>query len=106
MAVRINKGGWILIFLIGVGLVGYALNKYGVFNFPSLTGANKVASSEAVDTSKPLLVPASATEQSSLVRVRVNIWVGCAPGLVANGGLDTVPGSIFDKNGVKVSFKI
>ena len=40
------------------------------------------------------------------VRVRVNIWVGCAAGLVANGGLDTVSGSIYDKKGLKVSFKI
>lgn len=40
------------------------------------------------------------------VRVRVNIWVGCAGGLVANGGLDTAPGSIFAKKGLKVSFKI
>jgi len=38
--------------------------------------------------------------------VRVNIWVGCVGGLVANGGLDTVPGSIYDGKGLKVSFKI
>ena len=38
--------------------------------------------------------------------MRVNIWVGCAPGLVANGGLDTVPDSIYAKKGLKVSFKI
>src|SRR5205823_10724879 len=40
------------------------------------------------------------------VRVRVNIWVGCVGGLVANGGLDTQPGSIYDGKGLKVSFKI
>jgi NitT/TauT family transport system substrate-binding protein len=40
------------------------------------------------------------------VRCRVNIWVGCVGGLAANGGLDTQPGSIFDKQGIKVSFKI
>jgi NitT/TauT family transport system substrate-binding protein len=40
------------------------------------------------------------------VRCRVNIWVGCAGGLAANGGLDTQPGSEFDKQGIKVSFKI
>ena len=40
------------------------------------------------------------------MRVRVNIWVGCAAGLVANGGLDTAGGSIYDKKGLKVSFKI
>ena len=40
------------------------------------------------------------------MRVRVNIWVGCVGGLVANGDLDTVPGSIYAKKGLKVSFKI
>jgi len=40
------------------------------------------------------------------IRCRVNIWVGCAGGLAANGGLDTQPGSIFDQLGLKVSFKI
>src|SRR6266480_7242822 len=44
--------------------------------------------------------------ETNEVRVRVNIWVGCAGGLVANGGLDTVPGSIYDGKGLKVSFKI
>ncbi len=107
MSVRINKGGWILIFLIGLGLVGYALNKYGVFSLSSLTSGSKAGSKEAVDTSKPLVLPASATtEESPVVRVRVNIWVGCAAGLVANGGLETLPDSIFDKQGLKVSFKI
>jgi NitT/TauT family transport system substrate-binding protein len=45
-------------------------------------------------------------QETSEVRVRVNIWVGCAGGLVANGGLDTAPGSIFARKGIKVSFKI
>src|SRR5947208_9915588 len=44
--------------------------------------------------------------ETNEVRVRVNIWVGCAGGLVANGGLDTAPGSIYDQKGLKVSFKI
>ena len=101
MAVRIEKGGWILIFLIGLGLVGYGLHKYDVINIPRLLGKKPAA---VVDPSKPL--PASGSEENNLVRVRVNIWVGCAGGLVANGGLDTAPGSIYDKKGIKVSFKI
>ena len=40
------------------------------------------------------------------MRVRVNIWVGCVGGLVANGGLDTAAGSIYANKGLKVSFKI
>ena len=38
--------------------------------------------------------------------MRVNVWVGCVGGLVANGGLDTQPDSIYGKKGLKVSFKI
>jgi outer membrane protein OmpA-like peptidoglycan-associated protein len=109
MAVKIEKGGWVLIFLIGLVLVGYSLNRYNVIDLQKLTGK---ASSESgaggvvVDTSKPLVLPVSSSETGSEVRVRVNIWVGCAGGLVANGGLDTAQDSIFDKKGLKVSFKI
>ncbi len=109
MAVKIEKGGWALIFLMGAGLVGYALNRYNIVDLGSLFGGGgeKAASggSGKVDTSKPLpdLTKESATNN---VRIRVNIWVGCVGGLVANGGLDTAPGSIYDKKGLKVSFKI
>jgi len=109
MAVKIEKGGWILIFLIGLVLVGYSLVRYGVVDMGKLTG-NKGGSSssgEKVDTSKPLEIPVSSTtDDSAEVRVRVNVWVGCVGGLVANGGLDTAPDSIFAKKGLKVSFKI
>ena len=110
MAVRIEKGGWLLIFLIGLGLVGYSLDKYGIVNLRGRFAARSdgAAGGSVVDTSKPLVLPAAAAADSGCgtVRVRVNIWVGCAAGLVANGGLDTVSGSIFDKKGLKVSFKI
>jgi NitT/TauT family transport system substrate-binding protein len=110
MAVRIEKGGWFLIFLIGLGLVGYSLDKYGIVNLRGRLGARSdaPANGSAVDTSKPMVLPASDAADSACrnVRVRVNIWVGCAAGLVANGGLDTASGSIFDKKGLKVSFKI
>ncbi|MCC7154320.1 MAG: OmpA family protein [Bryobacterales bacterium] len=105
MAVRIEKGGWILIFLVGLALVGYSLDKYGVIDISGLLGKKAAApGGTAVDTTKPL--PVSGSVDKKDVRVRVNIWVGCAGGLVANGGLDTTPGSIYDKKGLKVSFKI
>ena len=106
MAVRIEKGGWLMIFLIGLGLFGYALNRYGLFD-SWLGGGSKspAGKSETVDTTKPLSTAPSSSE-SNQVRLRVNIWVGCVGGLVANGGLDTAAGSIFDKKGLKVSFKI
>src|SRR6516162_11888748 len=62
-----------------------------------------------VGTALCLLINSGSTGRaaaSNAVRVRVNIWVGCVGGLVANGGLDTAPGSIYSKKGLKVSFKI
>lgn len=53
-----------------------------------------------------LSLPVAMGAEANTVRVRVNIWVGCVGGLVANGALDTAPGSIYAKKGLKVSFKI
>src|SRR5664279_1220377 len=104
MALRIEKGGWLVIGLIGVGLVGYSLNKYGFLDSVK-PGSSKGSSAGAkVDPAKPL--PASASDETTEVRVRLNIWVGCVGGLVANGGLDTAAGSIYADKGLKVSFKI
>ncbi len=75
MALRIAKGGWVLIFLAAIVWLTYAL-------------------------------PGAQAAEANEVRVRVNIWVGCVGGLVANGGLDTAPSSIYAKKGLKVSFKI
>ncbi len=107
MALKIERGGWVLIFLIGAALVGYSLNRYGVID-PSkwAGGKNSSGSGETVDASKPLLLPAASSSDDAEVRVRVNVWVGCVGGLVANGGLDTLPDSIYGKKGLKVSFKI
>src|SRR6185369_16259281 len=103
MAVKIEKGGKILIFLMGLGLVFVGLNKYGYLdNILGSKGSSRGSSDAKVDTTQPLL----ASNGSNDVRVRVNIWVGCVAGLVANGGLDTVPGSIYGEKGMKVSFKI
>jgi NitT/TauT family transport system substrate-binding protein len=51
-------------------------------------------------------LPAARAAEANAVRVRINIWVGCVGGLVANGDLDTTPGSIYAQKGLKVSFKI
>ena len=109
MAVKIEKGGWVLIFLIGLALVGYSLNRYNLIDLDKWIGkkgAGSGGSGEVVDATKPLVLPVSSSESDAEVRVRVNIWVGCVGGLVANGGLDTAPESIFGKKGLKVSFKI
>src|SRR5438093_975093 len=110
MAVRIEKGGWILIFLVGLALVGYGLNRYGLFHLGKRSAASSQSSGNAqtngLDTSKPLSALAAGAAEAKDVRVRVNIWVGCAAGLVANGGLETAPGSIFADEGLNVPFKI
>jgi len=107
MAVKIEKGGVILIFLIGLALVGYSLVHYGVIDPSKWSGSKGSSSSEKVDTTKPLPpLATTSSDDSAEVRVRINVWVGCAGGLVANGGLETTPDSIFANKGVKVSFKI
>src|ERR1051326_1350481 len=108
MAMKIEKGGWILIFLIGAALVGYSLYKYDVIKIGKSSSGGSSGGGEKVDASQPLPVNVSDTRSSdnAEIRVRVNVWVGCAAGLVANGGLDTAPDSIFAQKGLKVSFKI
>ena len=88
---------------------GYSLNKYGVVNLGAVLGSKATGSvaPSAVDTVEAAgPAPHRATPETNDVRVRVNIWVGCVGGLVANGGLDTAPGSIYANKGLKVSFKI
>src|SRR5215470_5156705 len=104
MAVKIEKGGWLLIFLVGLALVGYALYRYDLIDLSQWGGSKSSGSREKVNTSEPL--PVAATSENPEIRVRLNVWVGCAAGLVANGGLTTQPDSIFDRKGLKVSFKI
>ena len=108
MAVKIEKGGWILIFLIGLALVGYSLVRYGVIDSSKFGGSGSSgkssSSGDRVDTTKPLELPVSSTtDDNAEVRIRVNVWVGCVGGLVANGGLETAPDSIFAKKGLKVT---
>src|SRR6202051_4816762 len=108
MAVKIEKGGWTLIFIIGLALVGYSLNRYGVVDLGGLFGSRAADKTPAapIDPSKPLSLPPSGAPEKKDVRVRVNIWVGCVGGLVANGGLDTATESIYGNKALKVSFKI
>ena len=102
MAVKLEPGGRILLILLGLGLIGYGLNRYGYLNLSKWKGGS--TSTAKVDTAKPL--PTNASSDTNEVRVRLNIWVGCVGGLVANGGLDTAAGSIYADKGLKVSFKI
>lgn len=108
MAVRIEKGGWILIFLVGAGLASYSLHRYGLLDLSRVFGDRPQRSSapkgDSVDPSQPL--PAKLAAETRAVRVRLNLWVGCAGGLVANGGLETRRGSIYNRKGLDVSFRV
>ena len=115
MAVRVEKGGWVLIFLIGLGLVGYSLYKYGVFE--------KIAPSAKVQTSAvpkrvdlPILnasytstVPAAALPGTSPgctdkpeVRMLVWAWNSQMGLMFANGGPQATAGSLMCKDGVNL----
>ena len=70
MAVKIERGGWVLIFLVGVALVGYSLNRYGVVDFSKWTGGKSSSGSgETVDATKPLLLPACVSRTSSPMQI-------------------------------------
>ena len=76
MAVKVERGGWVLIFLIGVALVGYSLNRYGVIDLSKWTGGKSASNSgEAVDASKPLLIPASSSSSSTITRRKAAVRI-------------------------------
>src|SRR5260370_15025474 len=107
MALKIERGGWVLIFLIGLALVGYSLNRYGVLDVSKWFGSKSGTSAPSgvkVDPAKPL--PVSAGGESKDVRVRVHIWLGCVGGLVANGGVEKPPGALLHPPGLQDTLHI
>ncbi len=109
MAVRIEKGGWALIFLAGAALVSYSLHRYRLVDLRAVFGEpgeiRKAA--PAAPAGEPLdPLPTRVSAASNELRVGVSGRVSCAGGLVANGGLETQSGSIFHDKGLRVSFSI
>lgn len=108
--VRIEKGGWAVIFLAGVGLVAYSAHQYrlvdlsAVFGTPNARPPARVRATEPAPSLDPL--PKDVYAASNEIRVRVNPRVACAPGLVANGGLETQQGSIYHRRGIRASFEV
>ena len=115
MAVKIEKGGWILIGLIGVGLVGYSLNKYGLLD--KIVPSAKVAESTvpkrvdlpALNPSVASNVPAAPLPGATagcndLPEVRMLVWAWNAQmGLMfANGGPQATSGSLMCKERVNL----
>src|SRR5258708_25041080 len=99
MAVKIEKGGWVLIGLVGVGLVGYSLNKYGVLE--KIAPSAKVAESTvpkrvdlpvmnpSLNSNVPAAaLPGAAPGCSDQPDVRMLVWAWNAQMclIIANGG--------------------
>jgi OmpA-OmpF porin, OOP family len=107
MAVRIEKGGWTLIFLIGAGLFGYSLYKYGLLDklIPSArvresTVPGKIDLPQVSPTGASN-VPAAALPTNKRgcddkPEVRLYLWAWNAQmGLMfANGGAQATAGSL------------
>ncbi len=117
MAVKIEKGGWVLIFLVGAGIFGYALKEYGVLD-KLIPGAKIRSSTEighidlptATSTSSsnvaPTNLPGSKRGCDDKPEVRFYHWAWNAQmGLMfATGGPQSSDGSLMCKEGVNLRF--
>jgi OmpA-OmpF porin, OOP family len=116
MAVKIEKGGWFLIFALGLGLVGYALNKYGILE--SLIPSAKVnqstdvarvdlptlSTSSAPVNVAPAAMPSGQRGCGDKPEVRFYHWAWNAQmGLMfASGGKEATKGSLMCDKGVNL----
>jgi len=115
MAVKIEKGGWFLIGLVGLGLVGYALKRYGVLDqiVPSAKTAestvpkrvdlpvlNPSLASNVIPAALPGAAPGCTAEQE--VRMLVWAWNAQMGLMFATGGPQATAGSLMCKEHVNL----
>jgi len=115
MAVKIEKGGWFLIGLVGLGLVGYALKRYGVLDqiVPSAKTAestvpkrvdlpvlNPSIASNVTPAALPGATPGCTAEQE--VRMLVWAWNAQMGLMFATGGPQATAGSLMCKEHVNL----
>jgi OOP family OmpA-OmpF porin len=115
MAFKIERGGYILIGLIGVGLVGYALKQYGMLDkiIPSakvtestvpkrvdLPVLNPSMTSNVVPAALPGSTPGCTNEPE--VRMLVWAWNAQMGLMFANGGPQATAGSLMCKEHVNL----
>src|SRR5215472_16362689 len=106
MPVKIEKGGWIFIFLIGASLVAYSFYRYGLlerFVPTAAIGQSSVppkadlpAANTSATSSVPVApLPGSAPGCTNLTEVRYLVWAWNAQmgAMFANGGPQATKGS-------------
>jgi OmpA-OmpF porin, OOP family len=119
MAVRIEKGGWMLMFAIGAGLVAYSGYKYGWLD-KLVPGAKTREAAVPAKANLPTLnidansgytppavtAPGSKPGCTKLPEVRMLVWAWNAQmgAMFANGGPQATNGSLMCKDGVNLKF--
>ncbi len=116
MGVKIEKGGWILIFLIGVALVGYSLKRYGILDrlvpsakvregvVPERADLPALGEPSSTATVQPAALPGTRPGCTDRPEVRLLLWAWNAQmGLMfANGGAQATNGSLVCQKGVNL----
>ena len=107
MAVKIEKGGWVLIFLVGASIAGYGLHKYGLLDkiMPSAKVREstevgrvelpKIQESAKIDVAAvPLPGSGRGCDDKPEVRFYVWAWNSQMGLMFANGGPQATKGSL------------
>ena len=117
MALQIQKGGWVLIFALGAGIVGYALKEYGLLDklIPSakirssteighidLPTASSSSSSNVAATSLP--GSKRGCDDKNEVRFYHWAWNAQMGMMFATGGPQSSDGSLMCKEGVNLRY--